>query len=209
MACKAIRDPEQRVAGPSSSRASTCCLPLRTSEHSPGTRPIKGLTWQVLRPEPALETPTRAPAKLHGSFIKLVSSSRICFLVTPVANETLTRVITATSLVRRNGLPKAAASQQPAHREAGGPASRCLSALSGYTCSRREENGTRGPGPRPLHLSSTVALVGGAADYGTRSLGCHEAAPSPSRAAKRHGDPPLHSETCVHPGASSPQPFLR
>lgn len=73
----------------------------RTSERSPGTRPIQGPAWQVPASGPALESPARAPAGLHSSFIQPLSSSRMCFLVTPATNKTLTRVVTTVGIAGR------------------------------------------------------------------------------------------------------------
>lgn len=67
----------------------------------PGRAPSKGRLGKCPRPGPALESPARAPAGLHGSFIQPLSSSRMCFLVTPATNKTLTRVVMTVGIAGR------------------------------------------------------------------------------------------------------------
>lgn len=66
----------------------------------------KSSSGKQIRTKQSLESPICAPAKVHSTFNGLVSNFRFCFLVIPLANKTLARIIMRINIVVRNALPK-------------------------------------------------------------------------------------------------------
>lgn len=137
----------------------------RTSERSPGTRPIQGPAWQVpasgASPGKSRPRTCRPARQLHSAPVQFQD-----VLPCHACHQQNTDKSRNDGWHRREKVcQEPQASKWPARRAGGRPAPRCLPAL-GHTCFSREEDGAHGPKPRfsvshpPRHTRLTPPTAG-------------------------------------------------